>query len=106
MPFENESFEFVLSSDALHHFNDSESVIKETKRVLKDGGFLLLVDPSADGRTRKLMINFIGGLLETASRYYSRQDIETLLKENGFEVVSEFYYYFNNFVLAKKYGGK
>jgi len=103
LPFNDKTFDFILSSDALHHFSEPELAIKEMNRVVKDKGFLLIVDPSADGKIKRLMINFFGKLLETADRYYSQKDIETLLKKSGFEVESEFTYYFNNFVFAKKH---
>ena len=38
LPFENESFDIVLSQNGFHAFPDKEAAWKETYRVLKPGG--------------------------------------------------------------------
>jgi SAM-dependent methyltransferase len=58
MPFENQSFDVIVSSLALHHIGhgaaDREQALREMVRVLKPGGTIALVDiasmidPSAD----------------------------------------------------------
>lgn len=46
--FENESYDFVLSSHALEHMADPIKALHEWKRVLKKGGVLLLCLPDKD----------------------------------------------------------
>lgn len=58
MPFENESFDVITSSAALHHIghsaDDREQALREMVRVLKPGGTIALcdiasmIDPAAD----------------------------------------------------------
>jgi ubiquinone/menaquinone biosynthesis C-methylase UbiE len=45
LPFANNSFEAVLFYASLHHMPDVEASLDEAKRVLKDGGTLLLLEP-------------------------------------------------------------
>lgn len=42
LQFEDNSFDFVFSFAAFEHFADPESVLKETLRVVKKGGFIYL----------------------------------------------------------------
>ena len=45
-PYENESFDLVTCRVAAHHFSSPERFISETARVLKPGGWLILIDGS------------------------------------------------------------
>jgi SAM-dependent methyltransferase len=45
LPFEDETFDAVISIDSINHFKNRNNVIKEFKRVLKPGGILLYTDP-------------------------------------------------------------
>lgn len=51
MPFEDGEFDLVSCRVAPHHFSNPEGFVRETARVLKPGGYFLLIDPSIeDGR--------------------------------------------------------
>ena len=41
LPFEEDSFDFVYSSLAIHYSDDPEKVYQEVYRILKEGGYLL-----------------------------------------------------------------
>ena len=45
MPFEDGSFELVVSKDSLEHFQQPWTVVKEVYRVLKPGGLLIIFVP-------------------------------------------------------------
>lgn len=50
MPFEDESFDFAWSQDAILHAPDRAAVLDEVARVLKPGGLFVFHDPmQADG---------------------------------------------------------
>lgn len=44
IPLENESVELLMTVNTLHEFNDKKRMIKETQRVLKPKGEVLIVD--------------------------------------------------------------
>ena len=46
MPFEDGSFDFVMSSDVIEHVDDKWLTVAESARVLKPGGILLIVAPN------------------------------------------------------------
>lgn len=48
LPFKNESFDAIVSTDVLEHIPDAKKAVEEIKRVLKPNGkaFLVIADPS------------------------------------------------------------
>ena len=44
LPFENKSFDIVLSINVLHHIYNWMDALKEINRVLKNGGYLVLAE--------------------------------------------------------------
>lgn len=102
LPFPNKSFDTVLCSDAFHHFASPEESLKEISRVVKDNGFLFLIDPSYDTLFQKIALSIFGALFETAKKYYSEKELSTLSKEAGFKANHVFNYYFTNFFIYKK----
>lgn len=47
-PYANESFDLVTCRVAAHHFSSPEIFVSETARVLKAGGWLLLIDGTVE----------------------------------------------------------
>jgi SAM-dependent methyltransferase len=49
IPFQDESFDFVAISKALHHLEDPGRTLGEMKRVLRSGGYFLVNEMHRDG---------------------------------------------------------
>jgi ubiquinone/menaquinone biosynthesis C-methylase UbiE len=47
MPFEDESFDAIFISGALHHINDRQAAFNESARVLKPNGILCIFEPKS-----------------------------------------------------------
>lgn len=77
LPFENETFDSVFSSEVLEHLFQPDTLLKEINRVLKPGGKLLLTAPF--------------GWNEHEMPYdyarYTSEGICSLLRKNGFEII-------------------
>jgi len=50
LPYADQSFDLVTCRVAAHHFSDPGSFVRETARVLADGGRFLLIDGSIEDR--------------------------------------------------------
>jgi len=46
LPFDDNSFDVVVSLETLEHVSDLDNTLDEIKRVLKPGGFLILSTPN------------------------------------------------------------
>jgi ubiquinone/menaquinone biosynthesis C-methylase UbiE len=62
LPFENEFFDFIISSNAFHHFANSEKALREARRVLKPKGRIYILDTNADNFFMRTLDRFSRGL--------------------------------------------
>jgi len=78
MPFENDSFEVVISTEVLEHVPNPELYLAEVKRVLKPGGLFFFTVP------------FLMSLHEVPNDYYRYTpfSLEIIFKKAGFESIS------------------
>lgn len=92
MPFEDDSFDGVWAYTSLLHVSKSEigKALHEIRRVLKPGGFfgLGMIEGEGDGYREKSGIQ-----LPRWFSFYTKEELEKLLHEHGFDVV-----YFEEFV--------
>jgi SAM-dependent methyltransferase len=77
LPFEDGSFDLVVSFETLEHVPDAARTIAELRRVLADGGLLIASTPNSD---RYLVDN------EFHTREYTEQEFGTLLAPHFSEV--------------------
>ena len=76
IPFENEYFDSLFSSEVLTHIFTVEGILPELNRVLKKGGFFLLTVPFVWKENEK----------PYDSVRYTSFGIKYLLEKNGFEI--------------------
>lgn len=77
IPFENDFFDSIFSSEVLEHLFNPEEIIKELSRVLKKGGFLLITCP------------FVWDEHEVPfdSTRYTSYGLKNLIEKNGFNIL-------------------
>lgn len=90
LPYEDSAFDLVTCRVAAHHFGDVKTFVRESARVLRPGGWFLIIDGSVpDGnpiaeewthRVEKLRDPSHG-------RFLSPSNWESLCAEAGFEVI-------------------
>ena len=88
LPFEDQSFDLVWSSEVIEHVADTARWLSEVRRVLAPGARLLLTTPN-HGRTRVA----VGGIerfsepLGEHLHLYSKRSLRGLLVDFGFDPV-------------------
>lgn len=102
LPFKDNSFDFVLISEAFHHFDFPKTLFAQVKRVLKPGGLFLMVDPDKKSWFDQPLVKKLISLLEPSYRYYTQAELKEFFSAHQFSLVQSFYFWWNNFVLGQK----
>ena len=82
-PFEDDTFDAIITCLAYHHFSDREGFAKESARILKPGGVLYIADPRFPIIIRKPM-NAVFSHLRIAGAFYTASEIFENLAVFGF----------------------
>lgn len=103
LPFGNGSFDLVICRGVLHHVTDHRAVLAEIHRVLRQGGELILSEPSNDWwlvRTmRSLMYRFSDKFDEEDEGFLSDQ-LRELIEATGFRETRMERFGYSAYVLA------
>jgi len=86
LPFATESFDLVLSVNALHHYTDKRAFITEAQRLLRPGGALAIInmDPHIERDIWYLYDYFEGVRARDFQRFPSGGQLLDWLKAAGF----------------------
>lgn len=88
LPFEENKFDILLTSEAFHHYPNPEKALEEFCRVLKPKGKLILCDMYRPAGVRHFM-NFMFHFTGTGDvKMYSKVEVLDLLQQNHFSVLS------------------
>lgn len=85
-PFENATFDLVITRYALHHFPAIQDTFGEISRVLKPGGVLFLSDPAPnDNDTDRFVDEYMQMKKDGHIKFYTRNEWQEIAK--GVELV-------------------
>jgi len=87
LPFENESFDTVVSCNMFHYLRDPERALAETRRVLKLGGNLVITDWCHDYLACKLCHAYLSIFDPAHFTVYGTADCRKLLHQSEFHDV-------------------
>jgi glycosyltransferase involved in cell wall biosynthesis len=91
LPFKDESFDCVISSQVIEHIPYDEVLFSEMRRVLRDGGTLILGTPdyaTIAWRVIEPLYGMLmpGGYKDEHITHYTRARLDEILTRHGFEV--------------------
>ena len=88
--FQDDTFDSVFSMMSLHHYENSQKIFNEIKRVLKKSGTFFLADLVPKYKWTQKTWNYYGCPEPYHfEKYYSISDIETLLKPLNCSIVAD-----------------
>jgi ubiquinone/menaquinone biosynthesis C-methylase UbiE len=86
LPFENNSFDVVLSANAFHYFDDPNAALVEIKRILKPDGTVIILDWCKDYLLCRVC-DFILKFVDPAYKQcYTQFEFHNLLKSAQFDI--------------------
>ena len=87
LPFMDNSVDRVLALESAQHFKPLENFISESKRVLKQSGFLTMAVPIT---LKNSSLSKLGLLKFTwSSEHYSLDYLKNIICSNGFKIINE-----------------
>ena len=90
-PFEDVSFDLVVTRYALHHFPDIEHSIKEVSRVLRNGGRLFISDPCPNEcDTKRFVDDYMRLKKDGHIKFYTRDEWKEICSRQGLFIVDSF----------------
>lgn len=91
MPFEDHTFDIIVTRFALHHFSDITKTFQEIKRILKPGGIFFLSDPTTNEvDTTGFIDTFMQLKQDGHIHFYRKNEYEQLAKKAGFHLKDSF----------------
>ncbi len=88
LPFDNESFDVIVSCSAFHFFENPARVLREFQRVLKPKGQIVITDWCHDYLSCQAHDLFLRLFNRGHSRTYSSKEIREIFKEAGLENIT------------------
>ncbi|MDZ7859641.1 MAG: class I SAM-dependent methyltransferase [Candidatus Krumholzibacteriota bacterium] len=92
LPFKDETFDLVFHQGLLEHFRNPDDMIKEHKRVIKKGGYLLVDVPQRYHyyTVGKHLLISLGKWFAGWETEYSVKELERMLERQGLTVVKSY----------------
>ena len=93
--YDNKSFDSIFMANLIHVIGNAEKVIQESRRVLKDGGRIIITSFAIEEMNFFNKLSMVFRYLRTFGKFSreatkentSKKRIEGMLKNNGFEII-------------------
>jgi len=95
LPFKDECFDIVLSTEVIEHVEDQKKALSEQMRVLKKGGYLVLTTPN---KVFKPVFDFLSFIkfrpYHGNEKWISSYEIKKFMKKMGADIIKETHFNF------------
>ena len=88
LPFEDEAFDTVVTTNALHFFRQPENALREMWRVTKPGGRVVVTDWCGDFVSCRICDGVLRVISPAHHRVYDTRGCRELLKDAGFQSIN------------------
>lgn len=99
LPFRDKTFEEACCTEVFEHIYSHNLVLKETKRILKNGGILMLSVPNIFywRAILRWIIEGTTNIMEAIFYSWTVNDITNILKANGFNIIQYDFIHYTRF---------
>ena len=84
----NKKFNCICFLDVIEHFNYSERILKKTKTILYNNGFLLIQVPNYKSLMARLCKNWSWWMVEDHIYHFSTKSIKKVVEKAGYSILS------------------
>ena len=89
LPFEDAAFQLVISTNALHYFEDADAALNDIRRVMSPSGNLVITDWCRDYFWMKLLNRVLPMTRHAHVHTYTTGELEQHLAQSGFSVIGK-----------------
>ena len=90
-PFEDNTFDIIVTRYALHHFSEITKSFEEISRVLQPGGQLFISDPTPNDEDEERFVDTYMKMKDDGHiKYYTKEEFDVLASKVGLETGSCF----------------
>jgi ubiquinone/menaquinone biosynthesis C-methylase UbiE len=83
IPLDDNTFNIIICTNSFHHYLHPHKAMKEMSRLLKPGGKIYILDPTADTLLIRLIDKIIRFLEPQHVKLYSTEEFKNLILDSG-----------------------
>ncbi len=83
IPLDDDFFDVIICTNSFHHYFNPVNALREMRRLLKPGGKLFILDPTADTRLIRLFSKFAKAIEPDHVKLYSTSEFQGMYKAAG-----------------------
>ena len=90
LPFESNSFDYVVCMNSLHHHPNPKQSLFEMTRVLKPRGVMIVMDGFVDSTVRKIFSRIANVLRnEGKVQRFKREELQSIFRSLGYDSITQ-----------------
>ena len=88
IPLNSDFFDSIICTNSFHHYPNPAKALNEMYRLLKSGGKVYILDPTADTRLMKLIDKIIKAMEPEHVKIYSTKEFQQMFSEVGLKYLN------------------